>query len=107
MYTLTNEPPEFVPLENMRNWYLQKPLLLLEVFPLLDVLKGLELAVAEKKIIIDRCYNSRHCLQKLPKTSKKSKTMLSKHKLVVASILILIIVIFFTLSIVLLPGNER
>lgn len=49
MYTLTNEPPEFVPLENMRNWYLQKPLLLLEVFPLLDVLKGLELAVAEKK----------------------------------------------------------
>lgn len=49
MYTLTNEPPEFVPLENMRNWYLRKPLLLFEALPLLDVLKGLELAMAEKK----------------------------------------------------------
>lgn len=92
-----------MPLENLSNWYLRKPLLLFKILPLLAGLKDLEFAMAEKK----NCYNSRHCLQKLPKTSKTSKTMQRKHKLLVAFILILTIAIYFAFSILLSVGNER
>lgn len=60
-----------------------------------------------RKKNMDHYYNSRHCLQEFPKTSKKSKTMQKKHKLLVASILILIIAIYCIFSIVLSAGNKR
>lgn len=49
----------------MRNWYLQKLLLLFKVLSLLDVLKDLEFAMAEKKmwmIVIIQDFVFRSCL---------------------------------------------